>query len=213
MIVSGRLIGGGGSSGPLSTGSAFAAPQQRRRKAAPIDRAGLVRRHNPVVRNVDPLSPLSLGNGEFAFTADVTGLQTFPREYESGIPLCTMSQWGWHTSQPQGFDPSALRLTGYDTHGRAVGYATSSDGQVEIYNWLRENPHRLHLGRIGLRVSLPGEAEAQATDLSDIHQELDLWTGILTKPIRRQERAGHGNYRSSSRYGPAGPEDRVGLNR
>ena len=42
-----------------------------------IDRRSLVRRHNPVVREPDPLAPLSVGNGEFAFTADITGLQTF----------------------------------------------------------------------------------------------------------------------------------------
>src|SRR4051794_11302927 len=67
------------------------------RTSTTIDRAALVNRHNPVMRQLDPLSPLSLGNGEFAFTADVTGLQTFPEEYEQAMPLCTMSQWGWHT--------------------------------------------------------------------------------------------------------------------
>jgi len=60
----------------------------------PIDRKALVRRHNPLLRKIDPLSPLSVGNGEFAFTGDVTGLQTFPREYDEAMPLCTMSQWG-----------------------------------------------------------------------------------------------------------------------
>src|SRR5687768_5027685 len=62
-----------------------------------IDRFALVARHNPVMRKLDPLSPLSVGNGEFAFTCDITGLQTFPEEYINGMPLCTMSQWGWHT--------------------------------------------------------------------------------------------------------------------
>ncbi|HEV8485143.1 MAG TPA: hypothetical protein VGV87_16490, partial [Blastocatellia bacterium] len=62
-----------------------------------IDRQALVDRHSPLLRRLDPLSPLSVGNGEFAFTADITGLQTFPREYESAMPLCTLSQWGWHT--------------------------------------------------------------------------------------------------------------------
>src|SRR5215217_997756 len=91
-----------------------------------VDRTALVRRHDPVSRRLDPLSPLSLGNGEFAFTADVTGLQTFPEEYESQMPLCTMAQWGWHTTPaPAGLDPARLRLTPYDTHGRQVGYHTS----------------------------------------------------------------------------------------
>jgi len=87
-----------------------------------IDRKALVTRHNPILRKLDPLSPLSIGNGEFAFTADVTGLQTFPWDYDKTMPLCTMSQWGWHTTPlPAGLDPKALRLTQYDTHGRQVG--------------------------------------------------------------------------------------------
>ena len=32
-----------------------------------IDRLGLVRRHNPVLRSLDPRCPLSVGNGEIAF--------------------------------------------------------------------------------------------------------------------------------------------------
>src|ERR1035438_10313774 len=44
---------------------------------AAIRRREVVSRHNPTVRALDPRSPLSVGNGEFAFTADPTGLQTF----------------------------------------------------------------------------------------------------------------------------------------
>jgi len=144
-----------------------------------IDRKALVTRHNPVLRKFDSLSPLSIGNGEFAFTADVTGLQTFPDEYEKSMPLCTMSQWGWHTTPlPAGLDPKDLRLTPYETHGRSVGYHTSSQGQTELFNWLRENPHRLHLGQIGLLL-MKGDGPAHPTDISEIEQELDLWTGVL----------------------------------
>lgn len=150
-----------------------------------IDRKALVSRHSPSIHKLDPLSPLSVGNGEFAFTADITGLQTFPTEYEERMPLCTMSQWGWHHSPlPDGLDPKGFRLTQYDTHGRSVGYRTSSAGQTELYNWLRENPHRLHLGRIGLRLKRENEDEAQAQDLSDVEQRLDLWTGILTSRFK-----------------------------
>src|SRR3954468_18860281 len=73
----------------------LSSPQFRQRKSQAIDRAALVARHNPLVRKLDPLGPLSLGNGEFAFTGDITGLQTFAREYEHAMPLCTLSQWGW----------------------------------------------------------------------------------------------------------------------
>ncbi len=152
-------------------------------ESSAIDRAALVCRHNPVLRQLDPLSPLSVGNGEFAFTADVTGLQTLMSEYENAMPLCTMSQWGWHTSpRPEGLTARDLRLTQYDTHGREVGYQTSSEGQTELYQWLRENPHRLHLGRIAF--CRRDREEIRADELSDIRQELDLWRGIITSHFR-----------------------------
>jgi protein-glucosylgalactosylhydroxylysine glucosidase len=154
---------------------------QRRGALGSINRAALVRRHNPLLRKLEPLSPLSVGNGEFAFTADITGLQSFAGEYENHMPLCTMSQWGWHSSPiPAGLNPDALRMTQYDTYGRSVGYATSSEGQTNLYNWLRENPHRLHLGLIGLSLLAAEGREAVVSDLRDIEQRLDLWTGILT---------------------------------
>lgn len=168
-----------GAAVPITRGSALSSQRA-------LDRAALVRRHDPLLRKLDPLSPLSVGNGEFAFTADVTGLQTFPEEYEALAPLCTMSQWGWHTTPPRaGLDPNALRLTAYDTHGREVRYHTSSEGQKELFDWLRENPHRLHLGRIGLQLKRPRDGvEAKLADFTDIEQRLDLWSGTLTSRFR-----------------------------
>lgn len=150
-----------------------------------IDRSALVRRHNPAGTKIDPLSPFSVGNGSFVFTADVTGLQTLSREYENAMPLCTMSQWGWHTRPaPPGLDTQSLRLTQYDTHGRQVGYQTSSAGQLELFNWLRENPHRLHLGQIGFCLPTGNKPEIQVADVSAINQELDLWRGVLTSKFK-----------------------------
>ena len=40
-----------------------------------------------MLKAVDTLGSLSVGNGEFAFTVDVSGLQTFYKEYENGISL------------------------------------------------------------------------------------------------------------------------------
>ncbi len=135
-------------------------------------------RHNPVLRAFDPRAPLSVGNGEFAFTADVTGLQTFPQLYEKAMPLCTQSQWGWHTApEASGKGAADLRLTPFETHGRKVGYPSSSTGQKELFDWLRENPHRLHLGRIGF---VMGDAQ----EVSGIEQRLDLWNGVLRSRFR-----------------------------
>lgn len=159
--------------------------RQSARIPGAIDRAGLVSRHNPVIRQLEPSSPLSLGNGEFAFTADITGLQTLAGAYESAMPLCTMSQWGWHTQPAPGkLDKQTLRLIQYDTHGRQVGYQTSSQGQADLFNWLRENPHRLHLGQISLCLIGKENKQVQASDVSEIHQELDLWRGVLTSNFK-----------------------------
>ena len=65
--------------------------------AQKIDRKALVQRHNVIITKADSLSSLSVGNGRFAFTVDVTGLQSFPKQYEKGIPLGTQSDWGWHS--------------------------------------------------------------------------------------------------------------------
>jgi hypothetical protein len=64
-----------------------------------INRFALVTRHNIVNTVIDSLNSLSVGNGEFAFTVDITGLQTFPEFYSKGISLGTMSEWGWHTDK------------------------------------------------------------------------------------------------------------------
>ena len=64
--------------------------------AEPIDRRARLARHAPVVRTFESFSALSVGNGGFAFTADATGLQTFPAEYKE-LPLATQEEWGWHS--------------------------------------------------------------------------------------------------------------------
>jgi hypothetical protein len=146
-----------------------------------IDRYKLVTGHNPVLEKVDVDSPLTVGNGEFAFTADVTGLQTLYREYEETCPLCTMSQWGWHT-QPVSKERYAytlddLVMTEFDYNGRKVIYPkNAAEGNEEVYEWLRKNPHRLNLARIGLEYR---DKEIQAEQLDGVHQELDLYQGIL----------------------------------
>ncbi len=134
---------------------------------------------------MDPLAPLSVGNGEFAFTADITGMQTFSEAYETGIPLCTQSQWGWHSvPAPRGLTAADLVLEEYETAGRQVGYATLRTGQEELYDWLRENPHRLHLGRIRLQLKHANGDAVEIGDLRDLRQTLDLWTGVLQSEFR-----------------------------
>ena len=150
--------------------------------SAAIDREALVRRHNPGATRLDPLSPFSVGNGEFAFTADITGLQTFPEHYEKGIALHTESQWGWHRfPNPDGYGLDDV-TKGLEGPGRQVPYASVQEGPAASY--LRANPHRLDLGRIGLLLRNADGSAAQPEDLSKVKQTLDLWTGILTSEFQ-----------------------------
>lgn len=141
-----------------------------------IDRAALVGRNSPHLTAIDTLASLTVGNGEFAFTADITGLQTFPETYRLGMPLGTQSQWGWHSfPNPQGYTHDET-LRDYDFgRGRKEPYSVQfkePGRQRDAANWFRVNPHRLHLGTVGFEEIAPEE-------LSDIDQTLDLWHGTL----------------------------------
>ncbi|MCW3055732.1 MAG: hypothetical protein JWN14_4902, partial [Chthonomonadales bacterium] len=127
--------------------STLASPHRSGRRAAPttaINRHALVTRHNVLLTKFDGERPLQVGNGEFAFGMDITGLQTF-------APFNTMSHWGWHTSTlPAGRHVEDFQGQVWDTHGRPVRYPMPDPQHPEISAWLAANPHRLNLGRIGL---------------------------------------------------------------
>jgi len=155
----------------------------RTRPTSRIDRRALVTRHNVTLTKPDPLTPLSVGNGEFAFTADITGLQTFPQYHDKGMPLGTLSQWGWHTSS----NPKDYKLTDileeYEVAGRKVPYASDrqySRNYSPAAAWLRANPHRLHLGQIGLRIIKSDGTDAKIEDIIKTTQILDLWEGLIS---------------------------------
>jgi len=152
-----------------------------------IDRHALVTRHNVTLTSPDPLTPLTVGNGQFAFSADVTGLQTFAEYHERGTPLCTQSQWGWHTCPPAADYRMADALEDYDVAGRKVPYASGvvpSGGYSPAAEWLRANPHRLHLGRIALRLTKSDGSDAKIEDLTETSQTLDLWIGLLRSEFK-----------------------------
>ncbi|MCB0669532.1 MAG: hypothetical protein KDC80_27095 [Saprospiraceae bacterium] len=148
-----------------------------------IDRFALVHRHNVHVSKPDTLEALTVGNGEFAYTVDVTGLQTFPEIYENGMPLSTQSQWGWHSfPNPENYRIDDVAEEFESCNNRTIPFAVQHREQRAgaASHWLRTNPHRLHLGILGLSISKEDGSEIQITDLEDIDQELDLWSGIIT---------------------------------
>lgn len=150
--------------------------------ATPIDREALVRRHNPVVRTIDPFAPLTVGNGDFAFTVDVTGLQTFgDHYYRHGIPLETLARWCWVTDEnPHGYTLADANRTYTQADGSPL--ALPSMLGTPASNWLRRNP-RLHpLGQLSLEWS--DGTKIAPEELTEIEQTLDLWTGLITSRYR-----------------------------
>lgn len=139
-----------------------------------IDRKALVDRHRIVTTQTNPGSPAQVGNGEFAFGVDITGLQTF-------VPFNTMAQWSWHSFPlPAGMKAEDYAQVPIETYGRQVGHDLPNPGQPELSAWLAANPHRFNLGRIGLKLTRQDGSEATPADLSQTSQEVDMWTGIIT---------------------------------
>jgi hypothetical protein len=130
---------------------------------------------------------MQVGNGNFVFNADVTGLQSIK-------PFNTLSSWGWHTSP----HPSARAVKRANTnglvelldcawlHGKAL-IKGSLPGKTEqvlgsqeqsetVEDWQQRNPHRINLARIGL---LWNGREMQQSQVSEVNQVLEMQTGIL----------------------------------
>ncbi|MFA6116290.1 MAG: hypothetical protein WC729_19995 [Sphingomonas sp.] len=157
--------------------------------AQPIDRLALVKRHDVTLTKVDPHAPLMLGNGSIGFTADITGLQTFPDQYAKTAPLLTMAQWAWHSfPNPHGYTEANGLVQVPVPGGGTQPYSYMRDFDLLKTNpslvWLRENPHRFSLGRIALALKGRDGKPARFEALSATRQHLDLWTGALSSSFR-----------------------------
>jgi hypothetical protein len=152
--------------------------------AAPIDRRALVSRHSPELDVIDAHAPLMIGNGALGFSADITGLQTFPEQYSQLAPLLTMAQWAWHSFPNPNNYSEADGLVSVAVPGRGDQLYPWMQSWDELQTrpalvWLRENPHRFSLGRIGLALTRADGEAARFEELTNTHQRLDLWTGAL----------------------------------
>ena len=155
----------------------------------------------------DGHAPLTVGNGDFGCTVDITGMQTFTAFHDPTLAgdrlvanTCTQTTWGWHEMpNPHGYT-MAEAMSAYPTMRGDVQYPDMLDmwgilgfeiaPEMAAGKWLHVNPQRLDLGRTGLvlRSSLDADAEADPSKLSNIHQRLHLWSGTI---ISSFEYAGH----------------------
>jgi hypothetical protein len=133
----------------------------------PIDRHALVSRHD--IDWPDLTGKIPLGNGNFAFNADGTGLET--------VTGNTMSHWCWHHFPlPPGVTRDDIKPWATPDHGHLTGKTTKSPDS--LYDWERNNPQPLNLGRIGF-IDTNG-IRLDSFDIKINSRHLDLWTGLLT---------------------------------
>lgn len=154
--------------------------------AQKIDRQKVVGRNNPHVTAADKLSSLTVGNGHFCTTVDVTGLQSFPRDYEEGVPLCAMSDWGWHSyPNTEDLKPEDSQREMDLGHGRKEVYAVEYKTEGRHKNateYFRVNPHRVNLGNVGFTFTDGKGKTVPLSGITDIDQTLNLYDGnILSK--------------------------------
>ena len=148
-----------------------------------INRKVVVQRHNVRINKIDSLSSLTIGNGNFAFTVDATGMQSFPEAYAKGIPLGTQSVWGWHSFPNTENLKIEEAQKNYELEGRKISYTVQLKEPQRVskaVEYFRVNPHRLQLGNIGLEIKKKDGSLATVDDIKRIDQQLDLWTGNIT---------------------------------
>jgi hypothetical protein len=151
-----------------------------------INRRAVITRNNPYVSTIDTLSSFTVGNGGFAYTTDITGLQTFTDIYKNGIPLCTISDWGWHSfANTENYKPEeALTNLDFGRGPKAYSIEQKEPRRKAAANFLRANPHRLNLGVLGFDFH-------NINEIRGIKQELDMWTGIIDSHFLHNGKAYH----------------------
>jgi hypothetical protein len=80
---------------------------------------------------------------------------------------------------PSGYTYDGFKLTSIPKHDRQFVYPTANtDSPAPEAAYLRANPHRFGLGRIGLEMTHPDGSPVGIFDLKNIEQRLDLWAGV-----------------------------------
>ena len=147
--------------------------------AAPIDREAVVTRHNVRNTSLNPESALTIGNGDFALTVDVTGLQGLERIYlDNGLPLETRATWAWHEFPNTEKHTLADASGPINFHGREILYPIKQNSPAGRY--FRENPQPMPLGQFSF--ILFGEP-LRTEDIAGVDQTLDVWTGVVTSRL------------------------------
>lgn len=130
-----------------------------------------VNKFNVINTFADLENPLSVGNGDFAFTCDITGLQTFYEEYNF-IPLCSMSDLVW--AERDVASPKPYKSYTRASDGREIKYM--SDTHSPHYGEHRLNAYKFDLFKLAFTYN---GKKLQLNEVSGICQALDVYRGEI----------------------------------
>ena len=155
--------------------------------AQSIDRQALVTRHNPVLREFDPSRRCRWATASSRSPPTSPVCRRFLRRSSGRFHWAHFrSGAGTRPPNPNGWSIDKFNSHEFDSAGRKVGYADIPGRRpTPEVEWLRSNPHRLHLGRIGFRLSeRPTARRLRRATSRDIEQTLDLWNGVLVSRFK-----------------------------
>ncbi len=120
---------------------------------------------------IDLENPLSIGNGDFAFTCDFTGLQGFYKKYTS-IPLCSMTDKIWAGSTVSLPKPYQTFIKA--SNQQKIQYM--SDTKSPYYKPYRDDFFKFDLFKLEF---LHHQQPLEMNDIHFIYQELDLYEATI----------------------------------
>lgn len=123
-------------------------------------------KYNRVLNKIDSLNPLSIGNGDFVMTLDITSTQSLA-DYYNYIPLTSISNKLWFNKKVTG----DIKMT--DINGKK--YMLDKKGQEELFNLKRQYPHKYSLFLVKLYYN---DSLIKLDKISNPNQELDLYHGV-----------------------------------
>lgn len=142
---------------------------------AKIDRKALVERHNVTITESMKDSPAQVGNGNFSFNVDISGMQSFGI---SNFPI--HAHWGWHSVPPPEDPENFGGAVWKDFGGKERRYMNlPNPEQPELSSWLASNPHKLNFGRVGIEFKKADGSVVDLPDLQNAVQKLDLYRGVI----------------------------------
>ncbi len=105
---------------------------------------------------INSMRPLTVGNGEFSFTTDITGLQSFPDFYCGGTFLKTLAEWNWFPEadlkSPGATQLCTIGLYIEKDNGKAINAGDIEDPVQYLDLWTGEINSRFKIEKLPVHI-------------------------------------------------------------